>query len=103
MPLELVESVIRQRIAAERAEARMSELRNAMQEDFHASQKANDDYNPTFDLKKYAEDNGMQYVVTTTKENKDATKPGLVTLDDAVVMDVLPTSELSQIFSSAPK
>ena len=102
MPLELVESVIRQRIAAERAEARMSELRNAMQEDFHASQKANDDYNPTFDLKKYAEDNGMQYVVTTTKENKDATKPGLVTLDDAVVMDVLPTSELSQIFSSAP-
>ena len=102
MPLELVESVIRQRIAAERAEARMSELRNAMQEDFHASQKANDEYVPTFDLKKYAEDNGMQYVVTTTKENKDATKPGLVTLDDAVVMDVLPTSELSQIFSSAP-
>ena len=102
MPLDMVESVIRRRIACERIEAKMAEARAALQTDFLNSQKADDAYATDFDLKKFAEDNGMQYLVTTTKANKDATKPGLITRDDAVVMDVLPSEELNQIFSSAP-
>ena len=103
-PLEMVEAVIRRRIAAERIEAKMGAVREQLLQDFHKSQEVKGDevFVPTVDLKKLAEENGLQYAVTTRKDAKDPNAPALVSHEEATLMDILPSDTLSQIYDSLP-
>ena len=103
-PLEMVEAVIRRRIAAERIEAKMGAVREQLLQDFHKSQEVKGDevFVPTVDLKKLAEENGLQYAVTTRKDSKDPNAPALVSHEEATLMDILPSDTLSQIYDSLP-
>ena len=100
--LDVVEGMIRRRIAAERIEAKMAELNKSLQAQYRAQTVENNANAANVDMQAFAEENKFQYHMTSSADASGAAAPILVAQEMAAAADLLPADELDKIYSSAP-
>ena len=100
--LDVVEGMIRRRIAAERIEAKMAELNKSLQAQYRAQTVENAANVANVDMRAFAEENKFQYHMTSSADASGAAAPILVAQEMAAAADLLPADELDKIYSSAP-
>ena len=100
--LDVVEGMIRRRIAAERIEAKMAELNKSLQAQYRAQTVENAANVANVDMRAFAEENKFQYHMTSSADASGAAAPILVAQEMTAAADLLPADELDKIYSSAP-